>query len=124
MSDGKNDNRNKDAARSSQTNGGTRKLSKRFPAAWPSPPSSSDCDRPACAEIGKALQQHGFGDLNGIFSSEQIPKTRNVDTKQCPPNSAELGVGTWKLLHSMVCRHEALLMFSQLLHVANLALLF
>lgn len=65
-----------------------------------------DCDRPACDDIitkfmaAKTAMEEGGG-------SGEKPNAKNTPKQQenkveCPPSSAELGTGTWTLLHSMV----------------------
>lgn len=67
-----------------------------------------DCDRPACDDItsmflaAKTAMDGGDGD--GVNSDKKKkPAVIQQEKKvECPPNSAELGTGTWTLLHSMV----------------------
>jgi len=55
----------------------------------------ADCERPACDEM-KAVLPESMAEL------EEMKKKYDRQKKvECPPGSAELGLGTWKLLHSM-----------------------
>lgn len=54
-----------------------------------------DCERPACDDVKAALP-------SSMEEFEAMKKKYDKRKKvECPPGSAELGVGTWKLLHSM-----------------------
>ena len=56
---------------------------------------SDDCERPACDDMKAALP-------SSMAEFEAMKKKFNTQKKvECPPASAELGLGTWKLLHSM-----------------------
>ena len=56
---------------------------------------SEDCERPACDDVKAALP-------SSMAEFEKMKKLYDKQKKlECPPGSAELGVGAWKLLHSM-----------------------
>mmetsp|Transcript_25147 Transcript_25147/g.55143 ORF Transcript_25147/g.55143 Transcript_25147/m.55143 type:complete len:160 (+) Transcript_25147:134-613(+) len=54
-----------------------------------------DCERPACDEM-KAVLPTSMAEIE-----EMKKKYENQKKVACPPKSAELGRGTWALLHSM-----------------------
>ena len=56
---------------------------------------TDDCERPACDEVKSAIP-------SSMAEFEVMKKKYEKQKKvECPPGSAELGLGTWKLLHSM-----------------------
>lgn len=62
-----------------------------------------DCERPACDDIKKHLPS-SREELEAMMKAQQERKNKKNNTTatvECPPRSAELGHGTWNLLHSM-----------------------
>jgi FAD-linked sulfhydryl oxidase len=57
---------------------------------------NDDCERPACDEM-KAVLPASMAEFEEM--KKKYEKQKKVE---CPPGSAEMGLGTWKLLHSMV----------------------
>jgi mitochondrial FAD-linked sulfhydryl oxidase len=60
---------------------------------------SDDCDRPACDDIKAALPT-SMAEIEAM-KKWMAEKGRSETKVECPPKSAELGRGSWKLLHSM-----------------------
>ena len=62
----------------------------------PIPLLDEDCERPSCDDVKKALPA-SMEELQAMAK-----KQKEKQKVECPPNSAELGRSSWKLLHSMV----------------------
>ena len=57
--------------------------------------NDDDCERPACDDVKSMLP-------SSMAEFEEMKKKHEKRKKvECPPGSEELGLGTWKLLHSM-----------------------
>lgn len=58
-----------------------------------------DCDRPACHDTLSSIQA-AFKNATKNAQTSAISKKFNK-REECPPNSTQLGRGSWDLLHSM-----------------------
>lgn len=84
--------------RRSSTGAGSGKTTKPFN------PLDEDCDRPACDDITSMFKAASAEETKKQKKEkERKPLPGDASTAvECPPSSAELGTGTWQLLHSMV----------------------
>jgi len=61
-----------------------------------------DCNRPACDDI-TSMYTAAMNDGKIPTATASKSKVNQLPKKvECPPSSAELGTGTWTLLHTMV----------------------
>lgn len=70
-------------------------------------PFGDDCERPSCDGVKsmfeKAMAASGLPSKPKVATKGDHDDDSPASTVECPPNSAELGRGSWTLLHSMVC---------------------
>mmetsp|Transcript_14620 Transcript_14620/g.22575 ORF Transcript_14620/g.22575 Transcript_14620/m.22575 type:complete len:176 (+) Transcript_14620:77-604(+) len=58
-----------------------------------------DCDRPACHDTLSSIQAAFKGATSK--NAQMVASNKFNKRENCPPNSAQLGRGSWDLLHSM-----------------------